>query len=391
MKHVASPATGLHFMLALFAVTLLLITMAAWPADAQAFGSLTENGTAAFMGIGTVPQKILHVSGSGPGSVPLFQRSSDSAGFIIERTPTNRWVLGVNESPALGTGFVLSTIPTGNTSVPRLMITPTGKVGIGTVSPTRKLEVVDTSNEAIYGKNTGSLNYGYLGGSNYGVYGRYGDTGPYGYLGNADYGVQGCSSNSNGAGVSGVGTGGNGVEGETNSGKAVYGINHDRGNEGYLGSTDYAVYGYSSSDYAGYFDGKVNITGNLVAAGDNITGGTTGRVRHFQYMGGIYTNAIIYSNSWADIKTYAGPDTSQRTFGLGCRHPEGCTYVYYLDGGSRHAGNLADGATENITMTGDGSDARFLFGKHYTGVSMLQGEVLDPNGAYMGFIIHDVE
>jgi hypothetical protein len=143
------------------------------PSDVHAFGSLSENGTAAFMGIGIAPQKILHVSGSGPGSVPLFVRGSDSAGFIIERTPTNRWVLGVNESPTLGNGFVLSTIPTGNTSVPRLLVTPQGNVGIGTLAPVQRLQVeADNSTSiAIIGIYKDNDNEGFLGGNNSAVHG----------------------------------------------------------------------------------------------------------------------------------------------------------------------------------------------------------------------------
>jgi hypothetical protein len=144
------------------------------PGNAHAFGSLTENGTAAFMGIGINPTKILHVSGSGPGSVPLFSRASDSAGFIIERTSTNRWVLGVNESPTLGNGFVLSTIPFGTTSVPRLLVTQDGKVGIGTLYPTAQLHV-EGSSYAVKGVNTTRGTTGFLGHEDAGVqgYGAY--------------------------------------------------------------------------------------------------------------------------------------------------------------------------------------------------------------------------
>jgi hypothetical protein len=190
-------------------LTLALISAGiAIPGKAQAFGSLTENGTAAFMGIGINPTKILHVSGTGPGTVPLFQRASDSAGFIIERTPTNRWVLGVNENPALGNGFVLSTIPTGNTSVPRLMITQDGRVGIGTTSPTRKLDVQTTNGDAIYGETGGDTVAG--------VHGKHTGSG-------AGAGVYGEIASATGAGVSGENTaGGPGVYGSSSGGKAGY-------------------------------------------------------------------------------------------------------------------------------------------------------------------------
>jgi hypothetical protein len=165
---------SLRSLLFLFLCALLLpVPILITPGRAQAFGSLTENGTAAFMGIGVTPQKILHVSGTGPGTVPLFVRGTDSAGFIIERTPTNRWVLGVNENPDLGNGFVLSTIPTGTQSVPRLLVTQDGKVGIGNMPsgtiaiPIAKLDVIvqGGTDTAISGScatgGTGAGVYGY--------------------------------------------------------------------------------------------------------------------------------------------------------------------------------------------------------------------------------------
>jgi hypothetical protein len=96
------------------------------PAPAQA--GLSDNGTFGWLGIGTEsPLRILHVY----GNAALFQRNQDSAGFIIQRTDTNRWVLGVNESEALGKGFVLSTYPVGATSsTPRLHVAENGTVNV---------------------------------------------------------------------------------------------------------------------------------------------------------------------------------------------------------------------------------------------------------------------
>jgi hypothetical protein len=237
-----------HFLrssLALSHCALLLTgTMVLAPSEAHAFGSLGENGTAAFMGIGTAtPLKILHVTGTGVGTVPLFQRATDSAGFIIERTSENRWVFGVNESPTLGNGFVLSTIPVGSTSVPRLLVTQDGNVGIGTTSPTQGRLHVEDSTTAIYGKISYNDNYGYVGGTDVGVYGH--------------------GDGSMGTGVIGFAPTGTAVSGQCNSGT------------GYLGSSwdNAGVAGYSTKGYAGFFSGRVKITDNLSVA-DNLTVGT---------------------------------------------------------------------------------------------------------------------
>jgi hypothetical protein len=132
-----------YIWMAVLAAVMLLALATLAPASAQA--GLSDNGTFGWLGIGTdSPTKILHVTGSGTGSIPLFQRGVDSAGFIIERTPTNRWAFGVNQSPTLGYGFVISTIPTGTTSVPRLIIDPSGNVTIpGTLTATVKNFKID--------------------------------------------------------------------------------------------------------------------------------------------------------------------------------------------------------------------------------------------------------
>lgn len=74
----------------------------------------------------------------------------------------------------------------------------------------------------------------------------------------AEYAIVGIAS----------GTGGTGVRGE----------NTTYGNFGILGgfysTYDVGVYGYSSTGYAGYFDGEVGITGNLTVSG-TISGGET--------------------------------------------------------------------------------------------------------------------
>jgi hypothetical protein len=89
--------------------------------------------------------------------------------------------------------------------------------------------------------NNGSAAVGVRGKSSSGV-GVYGD-GPndnWGYLGGASNGVRGVANSSNG----------NGVQGEA-----------------YTGSNAAGVWGISSTGYAGYFTGRVHVTGNFTAGG----------------------------------------------------------------------------------------------------------------------------
>ncbi|MDX2169813.1 MAG: hypothetical protein SF182_22270 [Deltaproteobacteria bacterium] len=108
--------------------------------------------------------------------------------------------------------------------------------------------------------------FGVSGDSAYGngVYGN--STTGTGTVGTSRYGVgvRGESVESHGVhGISGgPGSNGDGVRGTANgpNGNGVHGISNN-------GSGAYGVYGESSSGYAGYFSGKVNITGNLSKAG----------------------------------------------------------------------------------------------------------------------------
>jgi len=127
-----------------------------------------------------------------------------------------------------------------------------GNVETGASNTNANLEVFGSSTEdailgsvsatgaaGVFGENTGSGTFGFLGYDSYGVYGYYGSNEKMGYLGSALYGV--------------------------------YGEDQINGNYGYLGSLSNGVYGFSSSGNAGYFEGNVTITGSL-----NVTEGITG-------------------------------------------------------------------------------------------------------------------
>ena len=84
----------------------------------------------------------------------------------------------------------------------------------------------------------------------FGVYGRNDDSGNYGYLGSQYYGIAGISES--GTSVYGSSTTGNGVYGRSSSGLGVKGFNSTSENEGYIGGTDYGVYGQHESGNYGY-------------------------------------------------------------------------------------------------------------------------------------------
>jgi len=102
-------------------------------------------------------------------------------------------------------------------------------------------------------------------GSTYGVYGS--SSNNWGVMGTGPTGVKGTSTN--GFGVHGVSSTGDGVHGEGN-----YGV-HGRGSSGVVGASTvsggYGIRGVASggagTNYAGYFDGNVQINGNQTVTG----------------------------------------------------------------------------------------------------------------------------
>jgi len=104
-------------------------------------------------------------------------------------------------------------------------------------------ETLGGAGYGVYGTNSATSTSGYLAGT-YGVFGQ-NDA-------NLKIAIYGTTSGSSATGVSGVATGSNGtgVAGMANAGTNAWG-----------------VYGASNTGYAGYFAGKVNITGTLSKGG----------------------------------------------------------------------------------------------------------------------------
>jgi hypothetical protein len=151
------------------------------------------------------------------------------------------WSLTGNAGTSPGANFLGTTnardlvVKTNNTEA--LRVTSAGNVGVGTTTPTSKLEVdVPDFGSAVFGKSTNGE----------GVFGNGGNAGLYGVSGNK--GVYGGGGD-NGGYFEGTGPDGTGVLGQA-----------------FAGASPIGVWGVSSA-YAGYFNGNVTVVGNL-----NVTG-----------------------------------------------------------------------------------------------------------------------
>jgi len=208
------------------------------------------------VGIGTsIPQSALHISGV-PDAVRLtgshpFLTLDDTAAGLYSRIEAN----------GAGMTFKTQGAVSGSNPSGLLHLDGVGYVGIGTTTPSAKLQVVSTDAgiDAVYGTSTGS---------GVGVSGRSpGGKGVYGVSFSAaatSAGLWGENPIPGGTAVVGkslspqTGTGGTGVYGESASptGVGVYGANTGGGE-------------------AGHFQGKVTVNGTLTAAALTITGDST--------------------------------------------------------------------------------------------------------------------
>jgi hypothetical protein len=230
----------------------------------------------------------LDTSGASIGQVVTY-----AAGGVIWQTP-----------PAGGLSLPYSGSAAANGPAFRVTNSNSGGVAVqGTNSLAGDYGILGKLNYGVYGvasssngngvlgvANNGSNAYGVWGRSSagYGVYGQNDNTGNYGYLGGSTYyGVYGFANSTNGTGVKGEANNGvfsYGVRGESNTGFGVKGENTASGNLGYLGSSDYGVYGASISGtgvrggssfgdgVVGSSSGGINTAGvHGIAAGPNST------------------------------------------------------------------------------------------------------------------------
>jgi hypothetical protein len=184
-----------------------------------------RNGGAYFgynVGIGTTnPGAGLHVKGNGyPRSFVFAQSDSgEDAGIRLYSGDTVKWHLFNSATDDDGLRIYTGT----GAHTVFFADQEDGDVGIGTITPLARLDVHSPDGLAIRGVDSGTNNSGYVGHSNAGVFG----------------------SSSNQSGVHGDSYYYRGVYGQSEYGIGVYGL------------TD------NSSSYAGYFQGKVHVTGAL--------------------------------------------------------------------------------------------------------------------------------
>jgi hypothetical protein len=257
-------------------------------------------------------------------SASLFANPSLWIAFALDATPDSE--LGAGRQPITGNGYAFrakvaenaQTLPAGATIVadqlgPGLTVQNPNAGGNG-LHVTAGNDGIDGTGGfiGVLGHSTGISGRGVAGvadaasGVNYGIYGQAlsttsGAAGVYGISANSGntFGVIGESpSGTGGRGVWGKATATSGdaigVYGESNSpgGDGVYGTVHSgEGNAGVhavstafngngliaeanTGPSAYAVWGKSSTGFAGYFDGKVQVNGGMAAHFVQITGGS---------------------------------------------------------------------------------------------------------------------
>ncbi len=202
--------------------------------DAQS-GSIS-NYSAIFaggnVGIGTTtPVSALHVKGSSPVRIlgdPTTLSGTEYVDFMARSSQFASDLGGMRIQRQSSTGNIdtlFLAAPNGNSATEMMRITGSGNVGIGMTNPTAKLHV-QTSGAAGLEVDTS--------GDGVGVYGL----------------------SDNGRAVVGTSANGYGLAGYTANGTGVFG---DNGNS-------------NTTGYAGYFNGRVNVSGNLTA--NNLPGVT---------------------------------------------------------------------------------------------------------------------
>src|SRR5215471_8975749 len=269
--------------------------------DAAAAGNLLYEETEAGLNVDASGCFIVSIGNATALSAALFANPSVWIAFALDATPDTE--LGGGRQPITGNGYAFrakvaenaQTLPAGAVIVadqlgPGLTVQNPNAGGNG-LHVTAGNDGIDGTGGyiGVLGHSTGVLGRGVAGVADGATGANYGNT----------FGVIGESpSASGGRGVWGKATATSGdaigVYGESNSpsGDGVYGIvlsgtqnagvhavsNAFNGNgliaEANTGSSAYAIWGKSSTGYAGYFDGKVQVNGGMAAHFVQITGGS---------------------------------------------------------------------------------------------------------------------
>ena len=244
-----------------------------------------QNGP--YIGIGTVsPSFPLDVSTSLPGTMRLATSSSNNYLEFYTGTSTYQGYVGVFSLPNsmdFGTGGSNFTGSTNlvTSATPRLTVSPTGMIGIGTTAPTHRLEVVSSTDTAlvlirstVLPSTAGTVRIEYGGSTD--------ERGRVGLLSTTVnnlanvYGT-GIEGIGNATGVYGLGqssaTGGTdvyGVEGDAyGSAYSSIGVIGFAFNYGSAPNVCYGVYGYAAggtTNYAMYAEGAMRVNGALSKA-----------------------------------------------------------------------------------------------------------------------------
>ncbi|MCP4713313.1 MAG: hypothetical protein GY869_32185 [Planctomycetes bacterium] len=135
-----------------------------------------------------------------------------------------------------------------------IFVDDANNVGLGTINPNAKLDVIGSGVFGVYGTHQDTGNYGFLGSSTSGVSGR--------VTTDHSYGVYGHSTRPTSLGVYGYGGFGNyGYLGSEDFG--IFGKHYQSGNRGAIGSSTAGIFGFSFDGFAGHFEGTSYFDGNV--------------------------------------------------------------------------------------------------------------------------------
>ncbi|NOZ77631.1 MAG: hypothetical protein GXP48_00350 [Acidobacteria bacterium] len=222
----------------------------AWQNPASGGVTLPYAGTASTSGVvfnitntNSAGLGIKGTSNGGAGSIAVFGRATGAATGAMGQSASGNGVTGVSTS-----GGGVKGVSTSGKGVWGSSSSGPGVVGQSTSADGVQGLASAASKDGVYGQSTNS--------SGNGVFGKNVVNGNYGYLGGPSSGVYGKSTSTSGIGVYGYTTG--------TSGSA------------------YGVYGGTSSSnaFAGWFDGRVHISGDLWVGGTLTKGGGSFRIDH---------------------------------------------------------------------------------------------------------------